>query len=216
MRLFVFLIFVLFCLGISLPIIWAKEGRFAYDVKMGFVTIGRAELEDKGLVKKDGVEYRHLSVYVNTKQFKDREDIFANEKGLPVIVERDLVLFGKKEKIVEYYNQKKGTVTIVKNGQLMELSPGPGVENVFLFIMKNRNKDIRKLNGSKIKLPVGDYELLVRDGNRVSTKAGVFSTWLVLTRPSKIKLWFDKKTGIPVRVAGAIPVLPYVLSLIKE
>ncbi len=216
MRLFIVCFILFFSLGIFIPQLLAEENRLVYDVKMGFMTIGRAELQDKGLVKKDGVEYRHLSVYVNTKQFKDREDIFANEMGLPIIVERDLILFGKRERIIEYYNQSKGVVTIVKNGKLMELSPGPGVENVFLFIMKNRNGNIGRLNGTRINLPVGDYELLVRDGGRVRTKAGVFDSWLVLTRPSKIKLWFDKKTGIPVRVAGAIPVLPYVLSLIKE
>ena len=202
---------------------WAKRldnkmpTRLIYAVKLGVLTIGRAEIEDLGLVnKKDLGKVKHLRVRVSTPQFKDEENIYANPDTLyPIKIKRNLVYLGRHEQIVELYDQEEGYVRILKNGKETVLQQEVPIDNVFLLIFRSQVKGIDGMDEEKVNLPTASYKIKVEDGKKIYTKMGVFDVYLVRTFPSKIKLWFDKDKGIPVRVAGAIPMLPYVLSIIS-
>ncbi len=198
--------------------LWAgRLPKLRYDVKLGPIRMGHAEIEDLGEEEHPDLgRVRHLRVKVHTSQFKDLEDIYADPNHfVPLRVDRDLVYLGRHEKIVEYYGQDKGQIRVVKEGDGEKfLHRDPPVQNVFLVILKAFELGVESV-GERINLPTSSYRLIVRNGRRIKTKQGLFSTYRIATDPRKISIWIDKEKGIPVRISGAVPILPYVLSLTK-
>ncbi len=211
------LFFLIIGLGLGDVVEGARLPKLRYDVKLGPIRMGHAEIEDLGEEEHPELgRVRHLRVKVHTSQFKDVEDIYADpDRFIPLRVERDLVYLGKHEEIVEYYGQDKGQIRIVKKGDGERfLQKPPPIQNVFLVMLKVFELGVESV-GRKINLPTCSYRLIVRDGRRIRTKEGLFSTYRVFTDPRKIAIWIDKEKGIPIKISGAVPVLPYVLSLTR-
>ncbi len=211
-------ILIILMLLAGVEALYAGARRLTYDVKLGPFTIGKAVIEDLGMTEDNKLgRLKCFEVLVDTRQYRGTEKIYADPETLyPVRIERDISYFGKKERIIESYDQKKGEIVILKDNKgKMVLNQQPPVDNVFLLIIRTQQMGLKKIDGEKINLPTATYVIKINSGGKIRTKLGVFNTYLVSTTPAKIKLWFDKETGVPVRVAGAIPILPYLLSIVE-
>ena len=191
--------------------------KLVYDVKLGMFRIGKAWIEDLGMTQLEGEDRPlwHIRVRVITPQLKDTEEIFADPKTLiPIRIRREVKYMGRDERIEEIYYPDKGQVRVIKEGDGEQVLTGKGpLDNVFLVILKSFFQGVDAIK--EVNLPTGSYEVLVREGGKMRTYAGVFDTWEVFTRPAKIRLWVSRDKRLPVRVAGAIPILPYTLVIRK-
>src|SRR6185436_3827257 len=103
-----------------------------YDIKKLGMKVGEATLVYRGpgrVANRDTILIEFTSRAIN---FLDEEKIYLDTVNMvPMVVERNLNIFGKKEKIKEFYDQQKGTVRIVKNGETQTLTKNPPIENIY-------------------------------------------------------------------------------------
>ncbi len=189
--------------------------ELVYDVRMGWFPFGDAKIIDRGeIVDKDDGNLRLIEVLVNTPQLKDRELIFLHPESLmPVKVLRDVYFMGRKENIKEFYDQDKGEITIINGEKTTKLNTDVPVDNVFSFIVRLYvNKSALK-EGTIINLPTGSFSLKLKGIGQVKTAVGKFDSIKVSTSPKRLEIWVSKRRSIPIRISGAVPLLPYKLVL---
>jgi len=194
-----------------------EKRDLSYVVKIGMVRIGRAKWHVFGKTRLDGIECEHLQVEVRTPQLKDKEDIYLDEKTLyPYKIFRQLTYLGMSEEIIEDYNYADKEVRITKNGkQIAALKQSLPIDNVFAFIYRLWQQGQRPQTGMKLQLPKQLLEIIVGKDRVINTRIGRFSSVMVSSRPKKVIVFFRKEDMLPVLIKGAIPILPYNLTVEK-
>src|SRR6185503_16960846 len=85
-----------------------------YDIKKVF-SLGKASLTYNGPQTVNNQELVLITFRTEGLNFYDEEKIFVDPVDFyPLVVERDLDIWGKKERIREVYDQKAGKITITK------------------------------------------------------------------------------------------------------
>lgn len=182
-----------------------------YDIKSLGVRAGQATLSYQGLKDLGGKKSVLIVFTARAANFYDEEKIYADSQTLyPVRVERDLNIWGKKEKITEEYNQAKGIITITKivnnktTTQTIEKA-GP-IDNIYCFIYRYRKTGQFKIGDSfLIQLPTRNITIDLVKTTKMKAAGKVFETYYMQSDPAKYRVWFDKsEKKIPLRINGAV------------
>lgn len=208
---------------VSLPAPFAAGETLKYDIKQLGLTVGEAALVFEGETTSDARTLYLIRFTAKSFRFSDEEQIYLDPATfLPVRIERNLDIFGKKENIVEYYNAIEGSVRVVKTskGKTTEqtLHRGHPVENIYGFIYRyRRSGKFAAGENIQIHLPTRDilFKLIGQDMFKTSDKQ--IPAFLLQSEPPKYKVWFDSGTArIPLRIDGVIGISKTVLVIQQD
>ncbi len=191
-----------------------------YDIKKMHVTVGTASFVYKGEVDLNGAK-AHLMIFTaNALNFLDEELIYFDPQTYyPIMVKRNLDLWGRKEAIVETYDPQSGVVhiektvkgkiehfTIEKKGQL---------DNIYCFMYRYRHLGGFDL-GSKLSLnlPTRDVVFQLKDRRDIKIQKKNLSSFYMQSNPKQYRIWFKSdQSKIPLRIDGAMGLGKTVLIL---
>ena len=188
-----------------------KAGEtIVYDVKK-FAKVGEATLIFKGPTTVNNQPAVLIVFTSRGMNFYDEEKIYLDPKTFyPIIVERDLNIWGKKEKIKETYDQAKGTVTVVKMVKGKEttqvLTKAPPIENLYGFIYHYRFQGKFQV-GDKLnmRLPTKDVAIKLLQFGKLNVGAQSYDVAFMQSDSKEYNIWFERSgLKIPVRIDGAM------------
>lgn len=195
----------------------AAEAPFApgevvkYTIKKMGMKAGKAQVTFKGDVDLDGRKLKLIVFRSEGFNFWDEEKIYVDpESFLPVRVERDLNIFGKKEKIIEYYSPPNGKIRIVKtaSGKTTEeiLDKDKAVENIYGFIYRYRMQgDFAQGRSLNIMLPTKEVTIQVKKRQTIKAGGQTYEAYYMESDSKEYRLWFDaSEHHIPLRIDGAV------------
>jgi len=175
------------------------------------VKAGEATLEYRGTQKLDGQDAVLIIFRAEAINFLDEEKIFVDPVTfLPIRVERDLNIWGAKEKIIEYYDQNKFEVKVVKNsgGKITELviKKDAAVDNIYSFLYRYRRSGAFTVGETlHLNLPTQSVDLTLKSRQKIDAAGKTYDAYYLESKPEKYCLWFDTgESKIPLRIDGAI------------
>lgn len=193
-----------------------------YGIKKLGVKLGEATLEYKGETSRDGKPYTLILFTAKGFNFSDEEQIFIDrETFFPVLVVRDLNIFGKKEQITEEYDQEAGTITITKVAkgkttvEVLE-KQGP-IDNIFGFIYRYRlHANLNQEEQFEVRLPTADTTIKGVKNLRFKAAGKTYQAILLRSVPPKYSIWMDRgPERLPLRIAGAVGAANTVMTMIE-
>ncbi len=207
--------------GICAGPVWAADAPTAlpfrpgetiqYDIKKLKMRVGQASLTFHGLVSLDGQSALLITFTSKGLKFFDEEKIYVDPRTfLPQRVERDLNIFGKKEKIVEYYNAHEGSVRIVKTakGETTEqvIKRSVPLDNIYCFIFRYRvSGKFTPGETFEIHLPTKDVQFQAQKPRRFQFGEKEITAHYLQSDPAQYRVWFDPQAHkVPLRIDGAI------------
>ena len=182
-----------------------------FIIKSLGVKAGEATLVFEGLQKLDNRDVYAITFRATSANFYDEEKIYADKETFyPVMVKRDLNIWGKKEKIEEEYDQRQGRIKIKKNAgtktteQIIN-KKGP-IDNIYCFIYRYRKFGSFKTGETfQIKLPTMDVVMGLEKMDKLKMAGKTYETFFMHSKPKKYKVWFDTSDKkIPLRINGAV------------
>jgi hypothetical protein len=198
----------------------AQEGRVIpfqkgetinYVIKKFGVNAGKASLTFQGQQEKDGKKSLLVVFRAEAFNFFDEEKIYVDPKTfLPICVERDLNIFGKKEQIKEIYDQAAGLVTVLKEvkGKKSEqkIKKDGAIENIYGFIYRYRLMGNFTAGATlTMNLPTQQVSFTLKKEDSLVVAGQEYRSFLLESRPNKYRVWFGKGVGnIPLRIDGAM------------
>lgn len=188
-----------------------KPGEIViYDVRKLKLKVGEVKLVYEGPLKYNNQEMLLINFTAKGANFSDVEKIYLDPTTfLPLIVERDVNVFGSKEKIVEKYDLKEGKVVIsktVRNKTTEQVIDKDGaLENIYGFLYRYRMSG--KFNASEksfMRLPTKDVTMKYKGTEMVEVGGKKRMTHFLESDPAQYQIWFDSSVNrIPVRINGA-------------
>ncbi len=184
--------------------------KITYAIKKVGMRAGTAVLTFKGPVIYEQQELFLITFEASGLNFYDQENIYADPQTFyPVVVERDINIFGKKEKITEDYSQE-GVVSIVKKvknkveEQLIQKSGH--IDNIYCFIYRQRREGMFKVGDAiKITLPTQNLVMNVDKLTKLKSGGKLWDAYYLKSNPEKYQVWFDASDQkIPLRINGAV------------
>ena len=182
-----------------------------YAIKKFGVKAGEAALVFNGLEQRNGQSFYHITFTAKALNFLDEENIFMDPETLyPVRVERNLNIFGKKERILETYDHAKGEIRIVKFVRGKEIrqtlqKKGP-VDNIYCFLYRFRQEAaVDQKKSFEMKLPTRDVKIEFVKQDELKVGGKTYQTLYLQSDPKEYKLWFDNGAKkVPLRIDGAM------------
>jgi len=182
-----------------------------YSIKKLGVRVGTATLQYHGPVTIEGRPLLLIVFVADSLNFYDQEQIYVDPKDFrPVIVRRDLDIFGKKEKIVEHYQPDQGRVVITKTARgqttTTEIKKEGALDNIYGFLYRFRNGNEPALKDSvRLHLPTADVFLKVSKKTKIRAAHRLFEAFYMQSHSKEYRLWFGlDKNRTPIRIDGAI------------
>lgn len=193
------------------PLPFRPGETIQYDIKKLKMRVGQASLTFHGLVSLDGQNMLLITFTSTGLKFSDEEKIYVDPRTfLPKRVERDLNIFGKKERIVEHYNAREGTVRIIKTarGKTTEqvIKRSVPLDNIYCFIFRYRvSGKFTPGETFQIHLPTKDAQFQVQKPRRLRLEDKEVDAYYLQSDPAQYRVWFDTGTHkVPLRIDGAI------------
>jgi hypothetical protein len=194
-----------------LKVPFAPGETIIYDIKKLAVKVGQAVMVFKGQVSWKGQETLLITLTSKGLIFFDDEKIYLDPRTfLPLCVERDLNIFGRKEQIVEHYGPGNGTVRIVKTvkGETTEqvIQKRHPLENVYGFIYRYRLQGAFTAGEqTAVHLPTADVDFIFRGFDTMALSGRQAEAYYVESLPKKYRVWFDTGPArVPLRIDGAV------------
>ncbi len=212
LSIFLTLVFCVIFLPIATEAIEPDE-RLEYDIKKFAMTVGSATFIYKGDVEIEGETAIFMQVTAQGFQFYDRENIYLDSQTLlPLVVKRELDIFGKEETIIEKYDQKTGKVVISgrKQDQGEEESTvikhEHTIDNIYGFIYRYRKQGAFVKNETiSIQLPTKKVIMKFVGEETIKWQGEKIKTDYVEDVDKNIKIWFSQdEQRIPYKINGAI------------
>lgn len=197
-----------------------KGEKVTYDIRTLAIKAGEATLTFEGVEELSGQSVYVIAFRADAMNFLDEEKIYADTANFyPLRVERNLNIFGKKEKITEDYDQQKGQIKVTKyagsrSSEQLISKQGP-IDNIYCFIYRYRAQGDFKIGESfDINLPTTDVVIDLVKAMPLKAAGEVFDSYYMQSDPPKYKVWFDAKVGkIPLRINGAVGINAAVLTM---
>ncbi len=185
--------------------------KVTYSIKQLGITSGTATLVYQGQAPGEAADVHLIVFTADGMNFYDQEKIyFHHQSFLPMRVERDINIFGKKEKIIEYYEPDQERIRIVKTiGKATEeqiiKKAGP-IDNIYCFIYRYRQNGQFALNEAlNLRLPTQDVAMSIVDQPKLKVAGELYDAFYLQSHPEKYHIWFDgSEKKIPLRIDGAI------------
>ncbi len=184
--------------------------KITYAIKKFGIKAGDAVLVFEGKTVLEGRDVYLITFTADGFNFFDEEKIYVDpETFFPVRVERNINIFGNREKITEYYDPQKGRVRIVKSvgaktiEQVIEKSGD--IDNIYCFIYRyRRDGHFRTGDTMEIPLPTKDITIRLLKKNRIAAARKVYNAFFMQSNPRKYRVWFEDNDGkTPLRIDGA-------------
>jgi len=185
--------------------------RIVYTIKKFGVKVGEAVMEYKGPTTINDQEALYICFTAKALNFYDQENIYVDpETFLPIIIKRDLKIWGSNELIDQVYDHEAGTVTITKNenDKTTEevISRSGPIYSIYGFIFWYR------LNGLfnpgeefSLTFPTNDLVMHSSEDEAMKTSIGELPAIILTSKPKNIAIWFDKREQrIPLKIAGSL------------
>lgn len=187
-----------------------------YDVFFNGIPTGKIEWQYLG---KDVVSDREVDVILLNSDtnilkllnLESKEKVYIDSATyLPLKVERDVVFFGKKEKIKEIYNQETGLITITKDNSSKKqtfLHVAKPIQNI-LSLLYFFPKDIALIKDRPLyfNLPTQKVTIRMLYENDIAFGKGKKDIYFLAGKgDKKFNLWLDKKERIPVKMEFIVP-----------
>jgi hypothetical protein len=182
-----------------------------YEIKKLKLVVGEAVLTVNGPAEAAGRESLWITFRAEGFQFLDEEQIYLDTATLhPLLIKRNLDIFGKEERIVEFYDEHTGRVRIVKTvkGETTEqvIENGERFDNIYGFIYRYRlfgQFDAQKR--LELHLPTRDVEFAFGETAEFEAAGETYQACLLKSEPKKYEVWFDKgPKRIPLKINGAV------------
>lgn len=197
--------------GATTPNAFRPGETITYDIKKFLVTVGEASLVYSGPVELQGRTAMLITFTAKGFQFYDQERIYIDPVSFhPLVIERDLNIFGSDEKIVEYYDATRGKVRIVKTagGQTTEqiLEKGERFENIYGFIYRYRNSGkFQERESTSLHLPTQDVKFELVKNVKINMAKKDYEAYYMRSAPRQYHVWFDASgRRIPLKIIGAM------------
>jgi len=182
-----------------------------YAIKSLKISVGKAILTYHGIEELNGQQVHYIQFVARGMNFLDEEKIYAStENFYPVMIKRDLNIFGKKEKIVEEYDHSQGTVKITKSVNNKEteqtIKKSGRLDNIYCFIYRYRQEGKFQIGDSfLISLPTQDIAINLTKMTKLKAAGEQYESYYMMSTPSKYKVWFDTSAQkIPLKIAGSV------------
>lgn len=182
-----------------------------YDIKKLGLTVGQATLAFEGEVSLDGQSVILIIFTAKALKVYDEERIYLHlETGYPLMVHRDIDVWGKQEMIEERYESDQGRVVITKTvkGKSSQhiIEKSGRLDNIYAFIYRYRQNGIfQKGEAIHLNLPTADVDIRLLDQRQIMIDSVKRSAYFLQSHPKKYALWFgigaDK---LPLRIDGAV------------
>lgn len=187
--------------------------KIHYDIRKFGLKVGWAQLVFGGERHLHGRPVYLIVFRAKALNFFDEEKIYVDTQHFrPVLVERNLNLWGKRERIMEHYDQDKGLVRIVKRhgrktSEQTLHTKGP-VENIYGFIYRYRLRgNFVKNDTMNIHLPTQDVKMEVTGTDTIKAGRRKYDAYEIQSNPAQYRLWFSQTPErIPLRIDGAVGV----------
>ncbi|MEW5758674.1 MAG: hypothetical protein AB1755_04290 [Candidatus Omnitrophota bacterium] len=201
------LLFIIFCSCVPVFASDYQGEKIIYDV----LPVGRAEYNDLGLINLDGKKLNLSTFQTNVLGFYDLEKLYSDpDTLLPVKVERDILLWGMREYIIEEYDLEKYTV-IFKNFKAkgkgtpkieIRKSDGP-IHNAILlpfYLRKLLNLEV----GWTIDARFPDkFKIRLISIEEISVPGGNFRAYHFTSVPNKFEIWISvDNPRLPIKIKG--------------
>ncbi len=182
-----------------------------YKIAQMGLKVGEATLEYVGPKIVSG---RNVVLIIFTSKgvnFYDQEKIYLDPESFrPLAVSRDLNIFGKKEKIIEYYVGQKIRIIkqVGKERSEQVLATKGQVDNIYGFIYRYRIQGPFKVGEQlDIRLPTKDLKISVAKETKLAAGGRTYDCYYMESEPAQYKIWFDKgPKKLPLRISGSIGV----------
>ncbi len=208
MRTLLLAIFLIF--SASLPS-WAVENgeTIHYNVTQVGLKAGEATLTFVGPAQYRNQETYSIDFYSKGMNFEDHEKIYLDPKRLkPIFVERDLNIFGKKEKILEEYTEGhlKITKTVGNKTTEQTIDKAGWMDNIYAFIYRYRQSEsFQAQEEFDINLPTTSLKIAIVKKDALKAGKKKYDVLYMQSKPSKYKIWFDASPEkLPLRISGAV------------
>lgn len=182
-----------------------------YDIEKLKITVGEARLVYNGLVEINNRKALSLTVTATGFKFFDKEQIYLDPETFhPLLIKRNLDIFGKKEDIIEYYDAQKGKVRIVKKagGKTTQevIENGGRFDNIYGYIYRQRLLGRFSPNDTyDLHLPTRDVRLKLKETGKIEVNDKRYIAFYIASEPKKYRVWFDNSPlKIPLKIDGAI------------
>jgi hypothetical protein len=206
------LISINFCSGTDAANTPFSKGEIiTYDIKKFKIKVGEATLAYNGIVQVDNRQAVSITLVAKGFKFLDEEQIFLDpETFYPLLIKRNLNIFGSEEQIIEFYDTQRGKVRVVKrsNGKTSEetIENGGRFDNIYGFIYRQRQ--IGQFTSNKkfyLHLPTRDVRFEFDKKTKFSVSEKEFDAYYIHSTPKKYKVWFDSSPKkIPLKIVGTI------------
>lgn len=186
----------------------------SYTIKKFGVKVGEATLAFGGLEKIEGREFYRITFVAKAPNFFDEEKIFIDPQTFyPRLVQRNLNIFGKKERITEHYDAASGDIKIVKEagGKISEqvIAGKKNADNIYCFLYRFRGQG-KADKGLKftMQLPTKNVQLEVKDKSKVKVAGRTYEAVYLESDPKEYKIWFEAGPRlVPLRIDGAMGIV---------
>lgn len=198
----------------------AHAETITYNIKQMGVNLGTATLTFGGEGVIDGQSLGLVVFKADGFNFYDEEKIYLTKDTYrPVVIERDLNIFGKKEKITERYlaGEEKIKVTKLVNGKTTEIviDKKGDVDNIYGFIYRYRTQGSFKMGDElDIRLPTKDLKIKLTRQLKFTAMGKSWDSFYVESVPSQYKVWFDAgPKKLPLRISGSVGAVGSVMTM---
>jgi hypothetical protein len=209
----VFIVFIILTGSLLLgqdPYLGAAE-RFEYQVRFNGLNVGEVQVEYFSQTGAAKARQEVINLSSNIKilklfSIKSQEKFYIDSKTFfPRKVERDLLLLGGREKILEEYNQKRGYVRMIKTakGKTKEerINQQPPIHNITaLLFFFPRNISLKEGSSVYFNLPNRKLEMQVVECKTSVCPTAGNKVFLLEAPAKRIKLWLEGDRRIPLRI----------------
>lgn len=190
---------------------FTKGETIHYDIKKFGIHAGEATLLYNGPVEVQGKKALLITFTASGFKFFDEEQIYLDAQTFyPILIKRNLNIFGKEEKIIEFYDHDKGKVRIVKTakGKTEEqmIERGGRFDNIYGFIYRQRQLgQFEEGKALEMHLPTQDLQFQFAEHGTLSISDQEFSADTLRSIPKKYEVVFDSGPNrIPLKIDGAL------------
>ncbi len=194
-----------------------------YDVAFNGLKSGYVVWEYLGTEEVEGVLTEALSVSSDTKylgffDMTSSERVYLDSVSyLPRRVERDLIVFGKKELISERYDQQEGQVTISRSGDVSGtqiLRQDVPIHNILaLLYFFPDNIAFKSGEWLYFNLPTQKVRIKMVGERMLKISGQEQKTYFLLGRGGKrFSIWLDKESRLPLRIEFIFPIGKVVIT----
>ncbi len=188
-----------------------KGETIEYDIKKFGLKIGEARIVFEGHNSIEGRDSLLIIFTSTAPRFFDEEKIYLDPiTYYPIMVKRNLNIFGRREIIREDYSPADGTVKIIKyvNGKESKqvIKKDRAMDNIYGFIYRYR-KEGRFRIGETVKmfLPTKNIDITLIKQDKIRIAGKEYDTYFMQSMPPQYNIWFDTKGAkIPVRIDGSV------------